>query len=161
MAQEIERKFLVADPDFLAGVPGSEISQGYLHSDARVSVRVRLKADQAYLTIKGPTDGISRAEYEYPIPVDDARPMLDHLCDRPPVHKTRYRVPHGRHIWEVDVFHGANAPLVLAEVELQSPEEVIDMPPWVGAEVSQDPRYFNSYLALHPYSTWYAAADQG
>ena len=152
MRQEIERKFLVS-PDWKPTDKGLAIAQGYLATEKSSTVRVRLYGDKGYLTIKGKTEGISRAEYEYEIPVDDAKELLK-LCKEPPIEKTRYLENYNGHTFEVDVFHGKNAPLVLAEVELASPEENFSSPPWLGEEVSADERYFNAYLACHPYGDW-------
>ncbi len=127
--------------------------QGYLASSERAVVRVRVDGARGVLTIKGRTDGISRAEFEYEIPADDARQMLSTLAGAV-VEKTRYRIPHGEHVWEVDVFSGANAGLVVAEIELSSPDEPFDRPSWLGAEVSHDPRYRNSLLAVEPFTRW-------
>ena len=153
MGTEIERKFLVI-PDWRPQGPGKAIVQGYLSSAKERVVRIRLIGDEARITIKGATDGISRAEYEYPIPVADAREILDTLCERPFVDKTRYLVPYGGQTWEVDIFHGANEGLVLAELELDSADAVVDLPPWVLKEVSDDRRYYNSQLAKHPWPSW-------
>lgn len=153
MAIEIERKFLVADTDFLKGLQGTDFQQGYLSRGA-ATVRVRIAGDLAFLTIKGQTQGISRSEFEYPIPISDASDMLATLCDEPAIEKTRYRVNFADKDWEVDVFHGANAELVIAEVELDNEHETLTLPDWVSLEVSHDPRYFNSQLAKTPYNQW-------
>jgi CYTH domain-containing protein len=154
MAREIERKFLVAPGQWSPGaIAGTRIRQGYLSTDPARIVRVRTGGDRAYLTIKGATSGIERAEYEYPMPPADAEWMLDHLCLQPLIEKTRYRVPFGGRTWEVDVFFGENAGLIIAEIELQSADERPDLPPWVGAEVSHDARYFNAALVARPYRT--------
>ena len=155
MAQEIERKFLVVNDDWRAEVAReSRFRQGYLSGGKHGSVRVRAAGPRAYLNIKSGTLGISRREYEYEIPVADAEEMLDELCERPLIEKTRYFVPHGRHVWEVDVFEGDNAGLVVAEVELDDVDETLELPAWVGAEVSHDPRYYNVSLVRHPYKEW-------
>ncbi len=153
MAQEIERKFLVVDDSWRTGATGVLYRQGYLKSDEQATVRVRVAGDQAYLTIKGATTGITRLEFEYEIPVADADQLLTHLCSAL-VEKWRYRIPVANHVWEVDEFLGSNAGLVLAEVELSSEDEQIVLPAWVGAEVSHDPRYYNACLATVPYTTW-------
>lgn len=153
MAAEIERKFLVRDSSWNDGSPGVRIAQGYLSLDPARSVRVRLAGDEAWLTIKGRTEGITRAEFEYPIPVDDARVLLE-ICLPSVIDKTRHRIPHGGHVWEVDVFHGANEGLVLAEVELADESVAIEPPPWAGAEVSSDFRYYNTSLAARPFGAW-------
>jgi adenylate cyclase len=149
MGIEIERKFLVHDTRMLAGVPGVHMRQGYLArsgKDAGMTVRVRIAGPQAWLTLKGDAHGISRSEFEYPVPVADAEAMLG-SCPWPVLEKTRHRLPVGMHVFEVDVFHGALAPLVLAEVELRAEDEAFTRPAWLGEEVSDDPQYRNSELA--------------
>jgi adenylate cyclase len=154
MAIEIERKFLVKGDDWRSLAEGVLYRQGYIMSERGRTVRVRVVTNQGYLTIKGSTVGFARAEFEYPIPVDDAMTMLDTLCDRPLIEKKRYRVPYSNEIWEVDEFMGENQGLIIAEVELRHPTQEIALPAWVGAEVSDDPRYFNSYLTKHPFQSW-------
>lgn len=154
MAIEIERKFLVVGDGWRKLSPGIDYRQGYLLSEKGRSVRVRIANNTGYLTIKGASRGISRTEFEYTIPVSDAAEMLDTLCDRPIIEKQRYHIPWGGLIWEVDEFAGANQGLIMAEVELSDPNQVIQLPDWIGQEVSHDPRYFNSYLAKHPYGEW-------
>jgi adenylate cyclase len=154
MAKEIERKYLVANSQWQAHVSKStSFKQGYLNYDPERTIRVRTAETQAFLTIKGMTTGLSRDEYEYEIPLADALAMLK-LCEHPPVEKVRHLIPHGNHIWELDVFEGANEGLVLAEIELASEEEGFELPVWLGAEVSGDRRYSNSTLSLQPYTTW-------
>jgi len=155
MASEIERKFLVSDLSCVAGSEGLRIVQGYLSKDPERTVRVRLAGEQAWITIKGRSKGISRAEYEYPIPLEDAKDLLG-LCLPSVIDKTRHCIDFSGHVWEVDVFHGANEGLVVAEVELASENERPELPPWVDLEVSSDPRYFNSRLASAPYGAWKA-----
>lgn len=155
MGTEIERKFLVADHGWRdAAVSWTELRQGFLSTDPRRTVRVRLTDGTAELTIKRITVDTRRAEYEYSIPPADAAEMLDTLCQPDLVEKTRYRVPHAGHIWEIDVFQGANAGLIVAEVELASVDEPFELPDWVGNEVTSDSRYYNANLVLHPYSRW-------
>lgn len=154
MADEIERKFLVTRLPSLRGVDGQRMIQGYLRADAQGSVRVRVVDDEAYLTVKGPAQGLRRAEYEYRIPAADAEAMLRDLAVTPLVEKTRYRLEHAGYEWELDVFEGRNSGLVLAEVELSDPAEDPPRPSWVGEEVSEDPRYLNAELARRPYSEW-------
>ena len=127
--------------------------QGYLAGSDQATVRVRIAGNTAFLTVKGRVKNLTRQEFEYEIPVADAQAMMD-LCYPRVVEKTRYKIPIDDLIWEVDDFAGTNQGLVLAEVELTSPEQVVSLPSWIGLEVSDDPRYFNSYLAAHPYSTW-------
>lgn len=155
MGTEIERKFLVRDDAWRAASDGGTLyCQGYLVGSKHASVRVRIEGEQARINIKGATLGVQRREYEYPIPLVDARELLDELCEHPLIDKTRYRVEHAGHLWEVDVFHGDNAGLVVAEVELDHPDEPFELPPWAGAEVSADPRYYNVSLVKHPYKAW-------
>lgn len=155
MATEIERKFLVKDDSWRQQVYRSKhLCQGYLVSDEIRSIRVRIAGDEAHLNIKSGTLGVSRSEYEYAIPLEDAREILEYLCRKPLLEKTRHLVRHGDHIWEIDVFEGDNAGLVLAEVELKETDESFELPAWVGKEVSHDPRYYSSCLAEHPYQSW-------
>ena len=153
MAIEIERKFLVPSMDMLKGLKGDELSQGYLSHSPESTVRVRIAGEQGWLTIKGRTEGASRAEFEYPIPLEDARDLLA-MCQSGRIEKTRYRIPQPPHIWEVDVFHGDNEGLVVAEIELASEQDHFQQPSWLGEEVTSDPRYFNSALSKHPWSCW-------
>jgi CYTH domain-containing protein len=118
------------------------------------TVRVRTVGDQGFLTVKGITVGASRSEYEYEIPVADANEMLDRLCERPLIEKTRYRIPHGGLVWEIDEFEGENRGLVTAEVELKDQQQAVTPPNWVGEEVTGDPRYFNANLVAKPFSSW-------
>jgi adenylate cyclase len=151
--KEIERKFLVDDRnDSWRKAEYSEIRQGYLSVDKHRTVRIRTAGDSAYLTIKGITEGATRAEYEYPIPLAHANEMLDTLCLRPLIEKHRYRVDYHGLIWEVDEFYGDNSGLIVAEVELESEQHVFDKPPWVGEEVTDNPRYYNANLVNNPYS---------
>lgn len=155
MGVEIERKFLVVDDSWRAAVQRStRIMQGYLSASDAVTVRVRVKGERGFLTIKGATSGVTRSEFEYEIPLADARAMLATLAQGPVVDKVRHDVLVGEHTWEVDVFAGDNAGLVMAEVELASDEEAFQIPGWAGDEVSHDPRYFNVNLAARPYPTW-------
>lgn len=152
MATEIERKFLVTGSAWRSP-DGQRIVQGYLNRDKARTVRVRIAGPQAFLTIKGATTGATRAEFEYPIPLADAEALLG-LCDGPLIDKVRHRVAFGGLLWEVDEFLGDNAGLVVAEVELDREDQAIDLPPWVCEEVTHDPRYFNSNLALQPFQRW-------
>lgn len=158
MAVEIERKFLVQNMPWRAGVAGVRYVQGYLNRDKARTVRVRIAGTQGFLTIKGESVGATRAEFEYPIPLADAQALLA-LCDGPLVEKTRYVVRVGATCWEVDVFAADNAGLVLAEVELPHEEAGFARPDWLGAEVTHDPRYFNSNLAVYPFTRWGTAAS--
>ena len=155
MGTEVEHKFLVVGEAWREGVTTStRIVQGYLSRGPRATVRVRVRGAHAFVTIKGPTQGISRSEFEYGIPVVDAEAMLADLADGPVIDKVRHLVPVGHHTWEVDVFAGDNAPLVMAEVELAHADERFERPAWAGEDVSADPRYYNATLSVSPYSTW-------
>jgi CYTH domain-containing protein len=168
MAIEIERKFLVSsaawqtncDPNGGSPTDATFYRQGYLNRDKNRTLRVRLAGTQAYLTIKGITVGASRVEFEYPIPVADAEQMLA-LCDGPLVEKIRHRIFYENTCWEVDAFLGANAGLVVAEVELTDEEQAFARPPWLGQEVTTDPRYYNANLAVHPYQSWPPMGEDG
>lgn len=157
MAQEIERKFLVTG-DFKPEVFHSmHVMQGYLSSSPGRTVRVRVRDDQGFLTIKGPSfdGGLSRFEWEKEIPADEAEELLA-LAEPVVIDKTRHLVRNtdGVHTWEVDEFHGANAGLVIAEIELGAPDEPFDRPAWLGPEVTGDRRYYNSHLSRHPFTAW-------
>ncbi len=154
MAQEIERKFLVADPRFLQERDGIYLKQGYIPGRMRSAARIRIKGDVGFITLKGETTGISRCEYEYEIPLRDAEEMLELFCAKPFIEKTRYEIEYEGMLWEVDVFHGENEGLVLAEVELEHEQQGFVAPLWIGEEVSHDGRYFNASLALNPYKSW-------
>lgn len=155
MATEIERKFLVCNEGWREQVLSeTHLMQGYLASTPALTVRVRLDGGQGRLTIKGATRGISRSEYEYSIPAEDAQAMLRELAETAIIDKIRHRVRCGDHIWEVDLFAGDNAGLVLAEIELGAENESFERPAWLGAEVSDDPRYYNANLARHPFKDW-------
>lgn len=155
MSQEIERKFLVRG-DFRPYVTGvMNISQGYLNSDSERTVRVRVKGETGFITVKGRSsaDGTSRFEWEHEIPASDAEALLA-LCEPGVIMKSRYLVPSGIHTFEVDVFHGDNEGLVIAEIELHDRNEDFLKPEWLGEEVTGDPRYYNSALSHDPFKTW-------
>ena len=154
MGVEIERKFLVTRELWRPRNDGVAFRQGYLSRVEDRVVRVRIAGGAAFLTIKGRTSNVTRSEFEYPIPVEDAEIMLDRLCERPLIEKTRYEEVCGGHIWTVDVFQGENDGLIIAEIELGSEEEPFDRPGWLGREVSGDPRYFNSELSKRPFGYW-------
>ncbi|HKK04152.1 MAG TPA: CYTH domain-containing protein [Gammaproteobacteria bacterium] len=156
MATEIERKFLVSSAEWKGDAVGHRLQQGYLSLDKARTIRVRVAEERAWINIKGLTRGITRSEFEYPVPLEDARRMLDELCIRPVIDKTRYLIPCGRHRWEVDEFHGRNAGLVIAEIELAREDEDFERPHWLGEEVSGDPRYFNASLVTRPFLDWAA-----
>lgn len=154
MALEIERKFLVDQEAWRRPERCKPCKQGYLAVGPPMAIRVRIMDGVATLNIKTATVDISRMEFEYEIPVEDAEELLNAACLGRVVEKTRYYVDHGGRRWEVDVFEGANEGLVVAEVELESPDQEFEKPAWVGKEVSDDPRYLNSSLSLSPYCTW-------
>lgn len=153
---EIERKFLVVSDVFKSlSVSESIIAQGYLNAAPERTVRVRVKNGCGFLTIKGASSasGMTRLEWEQEIDYNDARQLLT-LCEAGVIEKTRYEVPIGKHVVEVDVFVGMNAGLVLAEIELEDENEEVFLPSWLGVEVTNDVRYYNSYLSKNPFSTW-------
>jgi CYTH domain-containing protein len=154
MGKEIERKFLVKRDVWKPRDEGTWYKQGYLNPQKERVVRVRIAGAKAMLTVKGLTRGVSRSEFEYPIPVEDAAALLDQICEQPVIEKHRHKETHGGHTWEIDVFHGENEGLVVAELELKSESEAFERPAWLGAEVSSDPRYFNSNLLKNPYKNW-------
>lgn len=154
MGQEIERKFQVIEDEAWRQVKGTVYRQGYLSTVKERTVRVRTVGDKGYLTIKGITVGATRLEFEYDIPVDEANELLDELCEKPLIEKRRRIIAFAGLTWEVDEFFGANAGLVLAEVELEDEAQPIEKPRWIGAEVTDDPRYFNANLVNHPYANW-------
>ena len=153
MALEIERKFLVLGTPWKTLPQGALMRQGYLLASPDKVVRVRIEGDCAMLTIKGKTVGLVRGEWEYPIPVADAAELLA-LCEQGLIEKYRYRIPFDKMLWELDVFIGDNAGLVVAEIELESEAQQFGKPEWVGEEVTQDVRYLNSNLLNNPYSKW-------
>jgi adenylate cyclase len=154
MPREIERKYLVRNDGWRPVGAGIRYRQGYLSTDPGRSVRVRVGAGAGFLTIKGPLVGMTRQEYEYPIPVEEANEMLDSLCLKPIIEKTRYLIEHAGRQWEVDEFEGENAGLVIAEVELECANQRITLPDWVGEEVTDDLRYYNASLRTYPFVKW-------
>lgn len=153
MALEIERKFLVDPEKWKPDGKGKQLVQVYLSVGPGSSVRVRIKSGRAFLTIKGRSESIARPEFEYEIPVEDARELIK-LAVSGVVEKIRYEVDYGGFVWEVDVFQGKNAGLLMAEIELESENQVFPQPEWLLTEVSGDGRYFNSYLSVHPFQEW-------
>jgi CYTH domain-containing protein len=155
MATEIERKFLVTG-DAWRGIAsaGTLYRQGYLSIDVERTVRVRVAGERASLTIKGPSVGARRNEFEYSIPRDEALQLLEELCLRPIIEKTRHRLSRDGLTWEIDEFGGENRGLVVAEVELTDESQVVAPPDWIGDEVTGDPRYYNANLVRHPFSRW-------
>lgn len=154
MGLEIERKFLVTGRGWRRGARRSRLSQGYLLAEKDKSVRVRLEDGRGTVTIKGPSRGAGRAEYEYAIPAKDARELLRGLCEKPLIEKTRHRARFRGLLWEIDEFAGANRGLVVAEVELRREGQKVALPSWVGREVTSDPRYLNANLFKKPYTRW-------
>ena len=153
---EIERKFLVSSHAFKSELLcKNHIAQGYLNSDPERTVRVRIKGEKGFLTIKGKTNqaGLSRFEWEKEIPIAEAKELLL-LCEKGVIDKTRYEIPVGHHLFEVDEFHGENEGLIVAEVELKTEDEIFEKPLWLGVEVTQDKRYYNSFLSQHPFQSW-------
>ncbi len=157
MGKEIERKFLVDTAAWMPQGAGVHFKQGYLNSQKERVVRVRIEGEQAKLTIKGISVGMTRSEFEYAIPLDDAAVLLDQLCEQPLIDKHRHKEVHGGKLWEVDVFHGDNEGLVVAEIELGAEDEPFEQPAWAVREVSSDPRYFNSNLLKNPFKRWAGA----
>ena len=154
MAKEIERKFLVSGTAYRSG-QRTLFKQGYLSIDPAHTIRVRISDKKAFLTIKGMTKGVERMEYEYQIPVTDAEEMLQNLCKQTIIEKYRYVLPAGNGLkWEVDEFLGANAGLVVAEIELRHSDEQVSLPQWLGREVSGEERFYNSNLSQHPFCEW-------
>ena len=154
MPSEIERKFLLASSEWRSSVTESRrIAQGYLSRDPERTVRVRISGEKAFMTIKGKTEGISRTEIEFRLPLETAQNILP-LCFQPLIDKTRHLIPHGGHLWEIDEFHGANAGLIVAEIELEAEDTAFARPAWLGEEVSHDFRYTNASLSERPFGTW-------
>lgn len=154
MGVEIERKYLVNQEKWQPPHEGLLYRQGYIYTYNRSTVRIRIAGNQGFLTLKSKTEGISRAEFEYVIPLSDADEMLKLLCDHPLIEKIRYKVAVNNLNWEVDQFLGENKGLILAEIELRDENQEIQLPEWVDLEVTEDHRYFNSYLAKNPYRQW-------
>lgn len=154
MGVEIERKYLVNQEKWQPHHQGLLYRQGYIYTHNRSTVRVRIAGNQGFLTLKSKSEGITRSEFEYLIPVNEAEEMLELLCDRPLIEKIRYKVKINNLTWEVDQFLGENEGLILAEIELSDENQEIQLPEWVGIEVTDDYRYFNSYLAKNPYRQW-------
>lgn len=153
MAKEIERKFLVNKSLFRPSGEGEYIAQGYLSVVPERTVRVRIKKNRGYLTIKGKNSGISRSEFEYEIPKSDAEELLE-LCEPSIIIKRRYTINVNGSCWEVDIFEGDNAGLMVAEIELASEQEPFNKPDWVGEEISFDAKYYNSNLSKNPFKSW-------
>lgn len=155
MAIEIERKFLLKNDNWKKQVLSSTVfKQGYLSGSKKASVRVRIEGEQANINIKSMTLSITRQEYEYAIPLNDAQTMLDSLCDKPLVEKVRHIAKYKGHTWEIDEFSGDNQGLIVAEIELKDENEAFEIPEWIGEEVSEQQKYYNVNLIKHPYKNW-------
>jgi adenylate cyclase len=162
VAQEIERKYLLSSNSWKSlSHKKIRMHQGYLCNNHQSSVRIRIEDQSANINIKSMTVGISRAEYEYSIPVDEAAELLATLCKKPQIQKERYLVNHADKLWEIDVFAGDNEGLVVAEIELESEDEAIELPEWIDKEVSHHDRYYNMRLTSYPYSQWSEAEKRG
>ncbi len=160
MPTEIERKYLVINNHWKRDATQSiSIQQGYFCHNDTVSIRVRVTDKQAWLNFKSINIGIQRSEYEYEIPVADAWEMIESLCQKPIIEKTRYLVPNNGHTWEIDVFEGKNSGLIIAELELASKDQAFSLPDWVGKEVTDQERYYNPWLCMHPYQQWTQSAQ--
>ena len=160
MGTEIERKYLVKKAEWrsyknlqISPDLGEKYCQGYIPTNNGTTVRLRIVGDRGYMTLKSKTMGNTRSEFEYPIPAEDAREMLTTFCDKPLIEKVRYKINFSNLIWEVDEFSGDNQGLIIAEVELKSEDQKIDIPDWIEREVN-DKKYYNSYLVKYPYSQW-------
>ena len=153
MAKEIEKKFLLKNDNWRRNAKGKTYQQGYLSTQKERTVRVRISGDEAFLTIKGPSHGASRLEFEYPIPAADALEIIE-LCQKPVIEKTRYIVHHRGFLWEIDEFEGVNKGLIMAEIELDHEDQKFDRPEWLGEEVTGNPDYYNASLINKPYSSW-------
>ena len=155
MGQEIERKFLVKGNEWRNLGMAEHYCQGYITTQQpEKTVRVRIIGDRGFLTIKGKSDGFTRLEFEYEIPLSDAQILVETLCDSPLIEKNRYKIPIGDVVWEVDEFFGDNAGLILAEIELKREDQAFSLPNWIAEEVTADLRYYNSNLAQNPYKNW-------
>ncbi len=155
MPVEIERKYLVVNDKWKLHVESeATLKQGYLATLPNASIRVRVAKGSAHLNIKSVTLGISRSEYEYEIPLEEGEEILANLTAGPIIDKVRYKVRCGNHIWDLDLFHGDNEGLIVAEVELDAEDETFEMPEWAGEEVSGDPKYYNASLVKRPYCDW-------
>ena len=159
MVTEIERKYLVKTLDFLGDCKGKRLSQGYVYESEVCLARIRLSNENAWFTLKGKTSGLERDEFEYQIPLEDARQILKKFCKVRIVYKTRYEYVYDDICWDIDVFHGENEGLCLAEVELERADQTFIIPTWLDKEVSYDARYFSSQLARNPYKNWSERED--
>ena len=161
MPKEIERKFLVIGDEWRDRTSSQQtIRQGYLCAERERSVRVRVAGDRAWITVKGATRGMTRAEFEYPIPYDDAVEMIETLCLPHVIEKFRYKIEVLGNSWEIDEFLGVNVGLIVAEVELESESQLLSLPAWIGEEVTSDPHYYNANLVGNPYSEWSSKSNR-
>ncbi|WP_457576633.1 CYTH domain-containing protein [Desulfomarina sp.] len=154
MGKEIEKKFLLKNENWRKLAKGKKYCQGYLSTEKGRTVRVRIIGEKGFLTIKGPSKGETRLEFEYEIPLSEANELLEKLCHKPLIQKTRYKVPFAGFIWEIDEFEGKNKGLILAEIELQHVGETFAVPEWIDREVTDDPRYYNANLVTNPFCNW-------
>lgn len=154
MGTEIERKFLIKNDEWKKNAQYSDYRQGYIFAEKKGIVRVRTVEQKGFITIKSAPVGLKRQEYEYEIPLADAIVMLETMCENYIVEKKRYKLKYGTHIWEIDEFTGHNEGLIVAEIELSDEDEEFEKPPWVGQEVSRNPKYHNSNLSKKPYKQW-------
>lgn len=160
MGQEIERKFLLAGDGWRGLAEGIDYRQGYLCASKERSVRIRIAGSLGFLTIKGATIGAVRSEYEYEIPLADARSLLNELCPQPQIEKKRYTLAYQGFTWEIDEFFGLNAGLIVAEIELETEDQIFARPAWIGQEVTGDPRYYNAALCVTPFSRWQRSGEK-
>jgi hypothetical protein len=154
MPKEIERKFLVKGDSWRGLAKSQFYQQGYIDTINQTTIRIRIVGEKGFLTIKGKSQGITRSEYEYQIPLADAQQMLQELCQKPQIQKNRYQIQVKELLWEVDEFLGDNSGLIIAEVELENEDQIIELPEWIAQEVSHDPRYLNYNLAKFSYKNW-------
>jgi CYTH domain-containing protein len=154
MGHEIEKKFLITNDSWRTLGTGKDYCQGYLNSGEGATLRIRTIGEKGIITVKGPNEGGKRLEFEYDIPYKDAREMLERLCRKPLIEKTRYKVPFGGFTWEVDEFKGENTGLIFAEIELEAVDQPFEIPDWIGKEVTGDVRYYNANLVSYPFSKW-------
>lgn len=154
MGTECERKFLLSDNSIIRGLKGRQIEQGYMAINDKVAIRIRINQDEAFITIKEASAGMSRLEFDYVVPVIEAREMMENFSMPPVIRKVRYEIMVGQHLWEIDQFYDENEGLLLAEIELQHEEEYFELPPWIGDEVTKNKKYYNSELVISPFKSW-------
>jgi CYTH domain-containing protein len=154
MALEIERKFRVVNNSWREHSRAVRVTQAYICNQPEKTIRLRIINEEAFLTIKSENTGLVRSEFEYPVLLADAEEMIRLFCAGQMINKTRHLLTCKGKLWEVDEFHGYNQGLVIAEVELEHADEKVELPDWIGEEVTGDPRYYNVNLVSHPYSKW-------